>query len=124
MPCYFDILRNIVEGRLLSAHSAVMKLQDVAPCLEALGNETRLGIYRRLVRAGEDGLPVGAVQRLAGVPRSTLSHHLHRLIRARLVSQERRGTTLVCRADYSTMNGIVDFLTAECCADTRLRKAG
>ncbi|MEO1134259.1 MAG: metalloregulator ArsR/SmtB family transcription factor [Cyanobacteria bacterium J06639_1] len=95
-----------------------MQANDVATCLEALGNVTRLDIYRFLVRAGEEGLTVGDLQAKTDIPRSTLSHHLHRLINAGLVSQDRHGTTLMCKTNYSTMNGIVEFLTAECCADS------
>lgn len=94
-----------------------MTLDMTANRLEALGNPTRLGLYRMLVRAGPDGLAVGAVQRRAAVPRSTLSHHLHKLIGVGLVTQERLGTTLICRANYAAMNAVVDFLTDQCCAD-------
>jgi ArsR family transcriptional regulator len=85
--------------------------------LEALGDVTRLAVYRTLVRAGRAGLPVGRIRERTGVPRSTLSHHLHRLIAAGLVSQERQGTTLICRANYPMMRQIVDDLTSECCSD-------
>lgn len=94
-----------------------MDLEHTADRLEALGNATRLGIYRLLVRAGDDGLAVGAVQSRTGIPRSTLSHHLHRLTRTGLVSQERRATTLICRANYAVMNETLSFLVCECCAD-------
>ena len=71
-----------------------MDMTTLANRLEALGNETRLEIYRTLVRAGPAGLPVGAVQSRTGVARSTLSHHLHKLIGVGLVRQRREGTTL------------------------------
>ena len=96
-----------------------MDIDVTADRLEALGNATRLAIYRHLVRAGDDGLAVGEVQVRTDIPRSTLSHHLHRLTRVGLVSQERRGTTLICRADYPAMNETLSFLVAECCADAR-----
>ena len=57
-----------------------MKIEKAAKQLEALGNPTRLKVYRALVRAGDDGLPVGRLQEKLGVAASTLSHHLHRLI--------------------------------------------
>ena len=96
-----------------------MDLEQTAERLEALGNVTRLGIYRILVRAGEDGLTVGEVQAQMEIPGSTLSHHCHRLTRVGLVSQERRATTLICRANYTVMNEILSFLVSECCADAR-----
>lgn len=94
-----------------------MTLEETAAGLEALGNATRLAIYRLLVRAGPDGLAVGAIQAKTQVPHSTLSHHLHRLISVRLVEQERQGTTLICRANYQAMNRVIAFLTEECCVD-------
>lgn len=100
-----------------------MDLNQTARRLEALGAPTRLEIYRLVVRAGEDGLAVGEIQRRTGVAPSTLSHHLHRLIAVGLVTQERRATTLICRANYHAMNETVGFLTAECCADARGRDA-
>ena len=94
-----------------------MNLEQAARQLEALGNPTRLRIYRTLVRAGDAGLPVGAVQERIGIAASTLSHHLHRLILPELVSQERQSTVLICRANYPAMDELLGFLSAECCAD-------
>ena len=94
-----------------------MKIDDAAFRLEALGNPTRLRIYRALVRAGEPGLPVGKLQSRLAVPASTLSHHLKTLLVVGLVTQEREGTTLICRTNYPVMRGLVDFLVAECCSE-------
>jgi ArsR family transcriptional regulator len=94
-----------------------MELETAAGQLEALGNPTRLRVYRVLVRAGTDGLPVGRLQAKIGIAASTLSHHLKRLVEAGLVTQERQATTLVCRAHYPTMNALIGFLADECCAD-------
>ena len=94
-----------------------MKIDDAAARLEALGNPTRLKIYRALVRAGQAGLPVGRLQDKLKVAPSTLSHHIKSLVSAGLIAQVRNATTLVCHANYETMQGLVDFLVAECCAD-------
>jgi DNA-binding transcriptional ArsR family regulator len=94
-----------------------MKVEQVAAQLEALGNPTRLKVYRALVRAGEEGLPVGRLQKKIGIAGSTLSHHLRRLILTGLVTQERQMTTLICRANYPAMNALVGFLVDECCVD-------
>lgn len=94
-----------------------MDIERTAERLEAIGNPTRLALFRWLVRAGRDGLAVGELQERLQVPRSTLSHHLHRLIGVGLVSQERRATTLICRASYAAMDETIGFLTRECCAD-------
>lgn len=87
-----------------------MELELAARQLEALGNLTRLKVYRTLARAGQDGLPVGALQQSVDVPASTLSHHLRRLIQTGLVAQERQATTLICRAVYPAMNDLLGFL--------------
>ncbi|MCO5066510.1 MAG: metalloregulator ArsR/SmtB family transcription factor [Rhizobiaceae bacterium] len=94
-----------------------MNLEEVAKQLEALGNPTRLQVYRTLVRAGDAGLPVGRLQERLAIPASTLSHHLQRLIATGLVTQERQATTLICRANYPAMEGLIGFLADECCAD-------
>jgi DNA-binding transcriptional ArsR family regulator len=95
----------------------VMKIADVAARLEALGNQTRLQIYRALVRAGHAGMPVGRLQEKLKIPASTLSHHIKTLVAVGLVSQARESTTLICHANFEAMRGLVDFLAAECCAD-------
>ncbi len=94
-----------------------MKIDEAARRLEALGNPTRLRIYRTLVRAGDPGLAVGKLQSRLSIPASTLSHHLKSLIIVGLITQERDATTLICRANYAVMRGLVDFLVAECCTE-------
>lgn len=95
-----------------------MKLEKAAAQLEALGNPTRLQLYRALVRAGEAGLPVGRVQRKLNIAASTLSHHIRRLVETGLVTQERQATSLICRANYASMNALIGYLVDECCADS------
>jgi len=95
-----------------------MDIEEAAAQLEALGNSTRLKVYRALVRAGDDGLPVGRLQARIGIAASTLSHHLHRLIMVGLVTQERQVTTLICRANYPVMRSLLGFLVEECCVES------
>lgn len=95
-----------------------MDLEDAAARLEALGNPTRLRIYRALVRAGHGGLTVGALQTRLGAAASTLSHHLKTLLIVGLITQERQATSLICRANYAVMTGLVDYLVAECCSES------
>lgn len=99
-------------------NSSVMKLDDAAAHLEALGNPTRLKIYRALVRAGDAGLSVGRLQDKLKIAPSTLSHHIKTLMVVGLINQVRDATTLVCHANYEVMRGLVEFLVAECCTDT------
>lgn len=100
-----------------------MKVEQAAQQLEALGNPTRLRVYRALVRAGAAGLPVGRLQQKIGIAASTLSHHLHRLIMTDLVTQERQATTLICRANYQTMDSLLGYLVDECCLDAACAEA-
>ena len=100
-----------------------MKLEQAAKQLEALGNPTRLQVYRALVRAG-DGGPAGrpVCRRSIGIAASTLSHHLHRLILTGLVTQERQATTLICRANYPAMNGLHRLSRGRMLRRCRLRR--
>ncbi|MCA6114332.1 helix-turn-helix transcriptional regulator [Bradyrhizobium sp. WSM 1738] len=95
-----------------------MKLDDAAAHLEALGNPTRLKIYRALIRAGRAGLPVGRLQDKLKIAPSTLSHHIKALLVVGLITQVREGTTLVCHANYGVMRELVGFLVAECCTES------
>lgn len=102
---------------MLFVHAALMDDAMIAKRLGALGNETRLQIYRILVRAGRDGVPVSELQRRTGIAISTVSHHLHKLITVDLAYQERDGTTLFCHANYGTMDETLGYLTKACCMD-------
>ena len=94
-----------------------MQHEQAASALESLGNETRLAIFRTLVRAGPSGLPVGGLKEQLAIPGSTLSHHLGHLVSAGLVRQSREGRVLRCQAEFSTMTDLLGYLTDECCAD-------
>ena len=84
--------------------------------LSALAQEHRLALFRLLVQAGEDGMPAGAIADRLGIPNSSLSFHLQGLSRAGLIRQERRGRSLVYRADYGRMNELISYLLENCCA--------
>lgn len=92
-----------------------MDLNTAANALRELGHPTRLSIYRELVRAGHNGLPVGGLQKRLGIPASTLSHHISALMSASLVSQERQSRTLYCKPCYAQLEQLMAFLTEECC---------
>ena len=94
-----------------------MRVNDAAARLEALGNPTRLKIFRTLVRAGRQGLPVGDVQERMVIAPSTLSHHLKALVTVGLVKQVRASTSLRCHANYECMRSLVEFLASECCVE-------
>ncbi|MBC6439749.1 MAG: helix-turn-helix transcriptional regulator [Rhodospirillales bacterium] len=93
------------------------RLEQMAASLEALGNPTRLAIFRLLVRAGEAGRPVGAIQKAVSIPASTLTHHLKHLELQGLVDRRKEGTTHHCTANYARMRDVIAFLAEECCAE-------
>lgn len=83
--------------------------------MEEIGNPTRLKIFRYLVRAGPEGLAVGELQDHLGIPGSTLSHHMARLVNVGLVKQLREGRILRCRPNFALMDRMIGFLTEQCC---------
>lgn len=118
MEKHFENSRSVVDGSRAGWQLGGMDVVDAAARLEALGNPTRLAIFRMLVRAGDGGMLVGVIQERLGIAASTLSHHLKTLLIVDLITQEREGRTLICRANYPAMRGLVDFLVAECCTDS------
>jgi len=88
---------------------------DAVQGFSALGNASRLAIFRLLVRAGEHGSPTGPIGRELGIPLSTLSHHLDRLSRAGLVDQRKSGREVVCTVNYGALQALTNFLTEKCC---------
>lgn len=92
-----------------------MESSTVVRALAALAQPLRLQIFRALVVAGPQGLTPGAMSEGAGVPPNTLSFHLKELAHAGLVTQQREGRFLIYRADFAQMNGLLAYLTENCC---------
>jgi DNA-binding transcriptional ArsR family regulator len=92
-----------------------MEKQAVISALAALAQETRLDIFRLLVRAGPEGLPAGAIADALGIPSATLSFHLKELKNAGLTRCERAGRSLIYSPDGTTVQEILKFLTENCC---------
>ena len=94
-----------------------MKLDDAANILAKIGNPTRLKIVRLLVRAGDNGLAVGKIQKKLNIPGSTLTHHIAHLKSAGVIRQQRQQATLICKMEFDVLRKLVDYLTEECCTD-------
>jgi DNA-binding transcriptional ArsR family regulator len=92
-----------------------MEAKQVVAALGALAQETRLAIFRLLVERGPDGLAAGTLADRLAVPASSLSFHLAQLAHAGLVTQRRDGRSLIYAADFTAMNDLMGFLTANCC---------
>ena len=98
-----------------------MKLENAANILAKIGNSTRLKIVRLLVRAGNDGLAVGEIQKKLKVPGSTLTHHITHLESAGVITKQRYQAMLICKIEFDLLQNLVDYLTEECCADMTAR---
>jgi ArsR family transcriptional regulator, arsenate/arsenite/antimonite-responsive transcriptional repressor len=83
--------------------------------LGALAQESRLAVFRLLVRQGPGGMPAGRVAEALGIPPATLSFHLAQLGHAGLVLSRRDGRRIIYSADYDAMQELMAFLTEKCC---------
>src|SRR6266700_3274062 len=93
-----------------------MKTPAVIAALSALAHEHRLAIYRLLVERGPEGLPAGAIGEGVGLQPSSLTFHLQNLQRAGLITQQRASRQLIYSADFDAMDGLVGYLTENCCS--------
>jgi len=93
-----------------------MKSTSAVAALAALAQDTRLAVFRLLVQQGPSGLAAGEIAAALAIPPATLSFHLKELARARLVRARQQGRFIYYSADYAAMNGLLAFLTENCCA--------
>jgi DNA-binding transcriptional ArsR family regulator len=93
-----------------------MEKPAVLTALAALAQESRLDIFRLLVQAGPDGLAAGQIGEALGLPSATLAFHLKELRLAHLVTCTRRGRSMIYAAAYPAMQGLIGYLTENCCA--------
>lgn len=92
-----------------------LSLHTAATALDALGNPTRLTAFRLLVQAGPAGLTPSALAGEVGMTPAAMSFHLKDLLKAQLIQQRHEGRQIFYSARYETMNGLVSFLTENCC---------
>jgi len=92
-----------------------MEILKAVHALGALAQQTRLRIFRALVQRGPGGLPAGRIATQLELPGPTLSFHLAQLKQAGLVSVRRDGRSLIYAADYAAVEGLVTYLTENCC---------
>ena len=92
-----------------------MEKQNAIAALAALAHETRLDVFRLLVRGGDQGMPAGALAEALGVPSATLSFHLKELKSAGVVECRREGRSLIYAPDFVSMNRLLGFLMENCC---------
>ena len=95
-----------------------METKHAVAALAALAHEYRLAIYRLLVERGPAGLAAGAIGEGVGLAPSSLTFHLQNLHRAGLIVQRRESRNLIYSVDFDAMNGLVGYLTENCCAQS------
>jgi ArsR family transcriptional regulator len=92
-----------------------MEKPNAIAALAALAQESRLDVFRLLVQTGTTGLPAGQIAEKLNLPSATLSFHLNQLKYAGLVTYRRESRSLIYAAEYSAMNGLLAYLTENCC---------
>jgi DNA-binding transcriptional ArsR family regulator len=93
----------------------MMKPAQVVKALAALAQPTRLAIYRLLVACGPEGMAAGQVSEKLKVSPATLSFHFRTLSHAGLIAGRQDGRFVYYAANFAAMNGMVDYLTENCC---------
>jgi len=93
-----------------------MNNEDVVVALAALAQDTRLTIFRALVKRGPRGYTPGDLMEQIEIPAPTLSFHLKELQRAGLLASRREGRFLHYSADFVKMQALIGFLTEKCCS--------
>jgi DNA-binding transcriptional ArsR family regulator len=92
-----------------------MQSENVVRALAALAQDHRLAAFRQLVQAGKEGVPAGVLAERLGVPPSSMSFHLAQLVQSGLATQRRESRSIIYQADYAAMNGLMSYLTENCC---------
>jgi DNA-binding transcriptional ArsR family regulator len=92
-----------------------METSDAVAALAALAQDNRLDVFRLLVQAGPDGMAAGQVAEKLDLAPNTLTFHFDRLRGAGLVTVRREGRSMIYAERYDAMNGLIAFLTENCC---------
>ncbi|MEP6656172.1 MAG: metalloregulator ArsR/SmtB family transcription factor [Betaproteobacteria bacterium] len=92
-----------------------MKTAEAVKALAALAQGTRLAVYRLLVQQGPDGMAAGAIADRLDLPAATLSFHLKELSNAGMAQARQDGRFVYYSANYDRMNGLLGYLTENCC---------
>jgi DNA-binding transcriptional ArsR family regulator len=100
-----------------------MEKSDVVTALAALAQDNRLDVYRLLVQAGPEGMPAGSISSALQLAPNTLTFHFDRLRQAGLVTVRREGRSMIYAARYEVMNGVISYLTENCCGGAAERRA-
>ena len=97
-----------------------MDINTASTGFAAVGSGPRLQVLTLLVRAGEDGLSTGTIGDRLDIPASTLTHHLKHLAEGNVITQTKRGRSMMNIANYDHLNALATFLLDECCIDAQI----
>jgi DNA-binding transcriptional ArsR family regulator len=92
-----------------------MDIQAAVGALAALAQDSRLKVFRLVVRAGPSGMAAGDIARSLRVPHNTMSSHLAILSRARLVASRKEGRSVIYAVDLEGTRALLSFLLEDCC---------
>lgn len=106
LACHFDYIGN-------------MKTNTAVSTLSALAQETRLEIFRLLIRKGQKGMAAGELSGHFSMPAATMSFHLKELSSAGLIVPRRESRSIIYSANYDQMQQLMSFLLENCCAEER-----
>lgn len=93
-----------------------MEMSSAISSLSALAHEGRLGVFRLLVQAGEEGMAAGEIARVMGTPPNSMSASLGILSQANLIEARRSGRSIIYRARYGRITEVIAYLLEDCCA--------
>ena len=94
-----------------------MDIQQAIILFDALSQETRLGAFRLLVKAGPDGLAAGILSASLGTPHNTMSFHLNHLSNAGIISSRKNGRSIIYTANFDVTRDLIGFMVKDCCSD-------
>ena len=93
----------------------IMKISQATTALAALSQESRLRVFRLLVKAGPSGLPAGQIAAKLKIPAATLSFHVKELSNAGLIDSRKEGRSVIYFMDVRGIKGLMEFLLKDCC---------
>jgi DNA-binding transcriptional ArsR family regulator len=92
----------------------MLKSRHVLKALTSLSQESRLAVFKLLVKAGPEGIPSGEIAKKLEIPPATLSFHMNHLSNAKLVSSRKVGRSIIYSANFERMKGVLEYLLDRC----------
>jgi len=94
-----------------------MEIKEALLAFDSLSQETRLRVFRLLVKYGPEGAPAGALSEALGTPHNTLSFHLSHMSKAGLVLSRREGRSIIYSANFEFFTNLIRYMVKDCCRE-------